>query len=386
MVFRAGLASTTAPDRRSLAPIALICQEPQVRIYPERASNLPRVFFGGPDRPYQFLRDALEELVEAAPPGSQIDWATYYFRDNRLASALMRASDRGVEVRVVVEPSPRLRNANERTLSLLQEHGLAGGLRFRPRFARLGQLHSKAYVFSHPHVALVGSFNPSSNGTPDDIALGEIGDQDRGYNLLLCLCEPELVLALRRHVAWLAGGAASPLDRFRPRLNRQTGHGATKLFFYPRLRTRLVERDIAALRRGDRVTAAVSHMKPGGFIAALGQARANGVEVDLFAHSTERRVPTELVKALTSRGLTITRVGDGERVPMHNKFVVLSRGSRQHAWLGSYNYNAKSRWLNDELLVRTDDPETVEALQLRFDEMKKLAAQVAGNAVTSEGT
>lgn len=351
----------------------------------QRISHVPHILFGGPDRPYQFLRNALEELVDQAPPGSRIDWATYYFRDIRLASALIRASDRGVAVRLVLEPNPRLRGANERAVLLLQEHGLSGGLRLRPRFARLGQLHSKAYVFSHPEVALVGSFNPSSNGRADDPALAEIGDQDRGYNLLLCLREPQLVAALRRHVTWLAAGAASPLDRFRPQLNWRTASGAVELYFYPRLRTRLVEADIATLGPGDRVSAAVSHIKAGGFTAALRKARANGAAVDLFTHSTERRVPTKLVKALRSHCISVIRVGDGERVPMHDKFVIVSRAGRQHAWLGSYNYNAKSRWFNDELLIRTQDPATVEALRLRFEQMRTLTAQSPAGAAASEG-
>lgn len=310
--------------------------------------------------------------MEASPAGASIDWATYYFRDVALAQALIRASDRGVAVRLVVEPHPRLRGANVEAVSLLKDHGLAGGLRLRPRFARLGQLHAKAYVFSHPGIALVGSFNASSNGTEADDALREIGDQDRGYNLLLRLDAPALVAALRAQVAWLGDGAASPLDRFRPRLNRAVRDGATELFFYPRLRTQIVEPDIATLRAGDRVQAAISHMKRGSFIAAIEAARAKGVAVDLFVHATERRVPSRLVAELAAQGISITRVGDGERVPMHNKFLVLDRGGARHAWLGSYNYNAKSRWLNDELLVRTADAATVDALEGRFAEMRGL--------------
>lgn len=340
---------------------------------PSQSPGVPRILFGGPDRPYGFLRDEMERLVDAAPAGSSIDWATYYFRDIRLASALIRASDRGVAVRLVVEPHPRLQGANQQALSLLKGHGLGGGLRLRERFARAGQLHCKAYVFSDPEIALVGSFNPSSNGTSDDAALAEIGDQDRGYNLLVRLDEPELVAALRQHVAWLGEGAASPFDRFRPRLNRAAGAGSVELFYYPRLRTQVVEHDIAALGKGDRVQAAVSHMKRGSFISALETARAKGAEIHLFVHATERRVPTRLVNELSAQGISITRVGDGELVPMHNKFVVLSRGGRTHAWLGSYNYNAKSRWLNDELLARATDPEIVGPLLLRFAEMKALA-------------
>ncbi|MFL6747978.1 MAG: phospholipase D-like domain-containing protein, partial [Sphingomicrobium sp.] len=68
---------------------------------------LGRVEFGGPDLPPRHLRDLLQQHVDQSPPGSRIDWATYYFRDRALAEALMRASDRGVSVRLVMEAKPR---------------------------------------------------------------------------------------------------------------------------------------------------------------------------------------------------------------------------------------------------------------------------------------
>lgn len=341
------------------------------------------ILFGGPDKPYGILRDTLEALVDAAPPGSRIDWATYYFRDLALASALIRASDRGVAVRLVIEPRPRRRDANDRVVALLRGHGLAGGFKLRRRRIGLGQLHCKAYVFSHPARALVGSFNPSSNGTPDDDVLKEIGDQDRGYNLLYRLRDPDLVAALARHVAWLQSTAATPLDRFRPHLNRPLGQSEVELFLYPRMRTRLVEREIAGLAKGDSIIAAVSHMKPGPFVGALRKARANGARVELIAHATERRVPGNLIEALAGQGIEITRLGDAHLVPMHNKFVILERAGQSHAWLGSYNYNAKSRYFNDELLVRTGEQQAVSALIRRFAEMKDAADRLERDDVRS---
>ena len=49
------------------------------------AGTLGRIEFGGPDLPPRRLRNLLQEQVDAAPPGSSIDWATYYFRDRALA-------------------------------------------------------------------------------------------------------------------------------------------------------------------------------------------------------------------------------------------------------------------------------------------------------------
>ena len=64
------------------------------------------VHFGGPDRPIGLLRDLLEQRVARVPTGGSIDWATFYFRDRRLAAALVEARERGVDVRVTLDAIP----------------------------------------------------------------------------------------------------------------------------------------------------------------------------------------------------------------------------------------------------------------------------------------
>jgi phosphatidylserine/phosphatidylglycerophosphate/cardiolipin synthase-like enzyme len=92
--------------------------------------------------------------------------------------------------------------------------------------------------------------------------------------------------------------------------------------------------------------------------------------VRLAVHATERRVPDTVVAALRDSGVAVARVGDARRVPMHNKFLVLDRGSgAREAWVGSFNYNPSSRWLNDEILLRTEEVAAVSALAARFEEM-----------------
>ena len=96
-------------------------------------SSLGRIEFGGPDLPPRRLRDLLQAQVDASPAGSRIDWATYYFRDRALAEALIRASDRGVNVTLVLEPNPRRKGANDPVIAMLKAHGLGGGLHlYRP--------------------------------------------------------------------------------------------------------------------------------------------------------------------------------------------------------------------------------------------------------------
>jgi len=331
--------------------------------------SLGAVEFGGPDLPPRRLRDLLQAQVDAAPPGSRIDWATYYFRDGALAEALIRASDRGVRVHVVLEPDPRRAGANDEVIAMLRDHGLRGGFHlYQPAPSDRGHLHAKIYAFSHPEVAWVGSFNPSGNDPDDPEVLAEIGDQDRGHNLLLGITRRKLVRALRSHVHRLASWSPVPL-KLRPRFNLPVKDGRTHLFFYPRLNPLLVERALAGLGRGDRFKAAYSHLKRGELTLQLQQAVGRGVVVELLVHDTERRVPSKVVEELLASGVRILRVRHPEGLPMHAKFVLIEERGERSAWLGSHNFNKKSLRLNAELLLRTEDEGVVGALQQRFAEI-----------------
>ena len=330
---------------------------------------LGTLHFGGPDLPERALRNLLQSHVDESPPGSSIDWCTYYFRDEALAEALIRASDRGVAVTLTVERTPRRKNANTAMLKRLEAHGLGGGLRiFAPRGPVHPHLHAKIYAFSAPRpIAFIGSFNPSGNEPEDAEVMAEIGDQDRGHNLLLGIEEPVLVDALRRHVSAIPVSGGLIASRLAPSTNRAIRAGDSALFFYPRIRTGQVERELHGIGKGTSIRAAISHLKGSRFVAAIGGAARRGAHVDLIVHDTERRVPGSDVVRLRQAGAIVRRLRHPLGWPMHAKFLLIEKpGDAAAAWLGSANFNPRSRWINQEILLRTTDGATTEALQARF--------------------
>ena len=335
--------------------------------------SLGSLEFGGPDLPPRRLRNLLQDYVDASPPASRIDWATYYFRDRKLAEALMRASDRGVLVKLVLEPDPRFAGANDAVISMLENHGLNGGFHlYRPRPDDKGHLHAKIYAFSHPDVAWIGSFNPSGDEPEDADVIAEIGDQDRGHNLLLGIQNPRLARVLRRHVARLSKSGKLP-PRLRPGFNRTIWGVGTRLYFYPRLFPYLVEHTVARMKSGDRLRGAISHLKPGEFTNQLQGAATRGASVELLVHDTTRRVPDGVVEGLEAAGVDIVRVHHEEGLPMHAKFLLIERGRKRAAWVGSYNFNKMSRRHNAEVLLRTDDQSVFTALERRFAIISSMA-------------
>jgi phosphatidylserine/phosphatidylglycerophosphate/cardiolipin synthase-like enzyme len=339
------------------------------------------IHFGGLDEPPSVLRDLLLARVQASPPGSEIAWATYYLRDPELADALVAAKRRGVRVRVIVEVSPRRSDANDGVIARLRE-GLGGDLRLHRGWVPGAYLHAKIYTFTGPQPeALIGSFNPTVASTDDPQFVRKMGDQNRGENLLVNFQDPSVVNALRHEAIRLwSGKGSSPFSRLK---NRSKRWSDLTLFFYPRLRTGVVDRGIKQLGPGDTVRAAISHMDRGPFSNELVQAARRGAKVEVVVDDARRRVSDDVVGQLKGAGIDVRRYCDAERLPMHAKFVIVDRKDRRLAWFGSFNYNFGSRYLNQEVLARTTDAKLIGRLEDRFqilaDEAEKRSCAPANS-------
>jgi hypothetical protein len=315
----------------------------------------PKVYFGGPDRPPRLLRDLLEQKVDAVPPGGTIHWLTYYFRDLALADALVRAQRRGVTVRLALEGEPHIENANAPVIARLSgPDGIGDGLRV-VRHRLPGHLHTKLYAFSHPEpVALVGSFNPSGNEPEDPAIVAEIGDQDRGHNLLVELDQPNLLKAFNARAAAIHSGAGR-FGLLSMSLKATVRTGGYTGYFFPRLGRNPLERLLAALRRGSKLRIAASHIRDETLARSLSGLMRRGVDVRVLTHHTMRRAPDAMVSYLRDAGITVHRYEHPDELPMHSKFILAEDQDRAWSTFGSYNLKGRSRWLNQELLVHSDD-------------------------------
>jgi phosphatidylserine/phosphatidylglycerophosphate/cardiolipin synthase-like enzyme len=336
------------------------------------------VHFGGPDRPVAFLRDLLAERIAQVPADGSIDWVTYYFRDRRLAAALVEARQRGVDVRVTLDGHPRTPRANDAVIEIL-EAGLGDGLRVvRGRLdgTLLGKvtrprLHEKLYCFSHPTpVAFVGSFNPSGDvpeAEPEVIEV--IGDHDRAHNLLVELGDPELVRDLVEHARRLHTARHGCFDRFEVSANRCLRHGGVSIYFWPRARRHPIMDLLLGLERGSRVRIAASHLSGCSSLREFCSLAARGVEIEMLTESTRRRVPLKVERRLTRAGISVRRLGTDGWIPMHNKFVLIESASSKWTVFGSFNWSEPSYRFNREIGVSSDDPQLFEAFAERWDQL-----------------
>jgi phosphatidylserine/phosphatidylglycerophosphate/cardiolipin synthase-like enzyme len=345
----------------------------------DQSSEVPfQAFWGGPDRPQRCLRDLLEERINGVPSGGEILWITYYFRDEGLAQALLKASQRGVKVRVVMEGSPRTETANSRVIELLAAEGALGEnlrvishSRIDKRF-KSSRLHEKLYYFSHPVPrVLVGTFNPSGNLPEDPEIISEIGDQDRGHNVLVEFLDQALVRGLYAHAQRLFCSTHGPWERFLPQNNRVISSGKIQALFFPRLRRTLFYNLLSGLDADSRLRMAVSHLSDPDICKRLIDLVRQGVHVEILTHDTERRVPSWVEEEMLRKGVIFNRYVHPEGLPMHNKFILIDALERQLLVFGSMNLSIRSLNVNHELLIIAEDSTLYHAFQHRWGEMLK---------------
>ena len=349
---------------------------PPEQLHVQPSEEAFQLFWGGPDRPQRFLRNFLEKRIHDVPSGGEILWVTYYFRDEGLAQALLKASQRGVKVRVVIEGKPRTEAVNNRVIELLAADGALGKNlrvlshnRLDKQF-KSSRLHEKLYYFSHPEpCALVGTFNPSGNLPEDSAIIAEIGDQDRGHNVLVEVLDQTLVRGLYAHAHRILRSFHGPWERLFPSSNRTLASDRTKVMFFPRLCRKGFDQLFVGLGVGSSLRIAVSHLNDPVSCERLLTLAKQGVHIAILAHDTERRVPSWVEEQLINNGITFNRYVHPEGLPMHNKFMLIETPERQVVTFGSMNLSVRSLNVNHELLVISEDQPLFQDFQQRWDKM-----------------
>ena len=337
------------------------------------------IYFGGPDQPANRLRDLLAEYIEAVPAGGAIDWVTYYFRDRRLAEQLLRAHRRNVTVTVTLEGNPHVPHANREVVSILSgAQGLGEGFRtvcLPPRIPMPSRgmgnpnLHEKLYCFSHPKpVAFIGSFNPSGDDPEDRPSIiNEIGDHNRAHNVLVGISEPALFDGLVNHARWIHRPRHRIFEPFFAESNRAIRGTNTVIHFLPRAQSHAAARFLGRFGDGARIRVAASHLNGKTSIKTmLGLAR-RGASLEILAEPTLRRVSLKAEKKLTEAGIPFRRITHAERLPMHNKFVLVEQDNRRWVVFGSYNWSTLSFWINQEICAISSEPKLFEAFAERWE-------------------
>ena len=216
---------------------------------------------------------------------------------------------------------------------------------------------------------LVGTFNPSGNSPEDPTVLHKIGDQDRGHNMLVEICETTLVTGLYAHAEQLFSGHHGPWERFLPRNNQVLASGDTRVLFFPRSQWGAFDVLFDALEPGSHLRMAVSHLNDRGICKRLFSLARQGVKIEILAHDTKRRVPSWVERQMLANGIVFNRYVHPEGLPMHNKFMLFETAGKRITTFGSMNLSVRSLHANHELLVVSEDLSLYLAIEQRWQSM-----------------
>lgn len=353
------------------------------RVLTPQTTSFPEIHFGGPDHPSGQLRNLLEERIAAVPAGGSINWVTYYFRDIRLAKALIQAQKRGVHITLCLEGRPRIPYANDAAIALLKgEKGIGDALRvitipglpspsdksWKP------QLHEKLYCFSHPEpVAFIGSFNPSGNDPEDDPGIIlEIGDQNRGYNALVGLKDPMLVEKLIEHARRLHQSPPGLFYRSTTNADRDVHSTDTDIYFWPRIDKHPVVQFLHNVGDSARIRIAASHIRAENAANVMIKLAQRGINLEILAEATTRRVTPKVEQRLLDAGIRFRRIRHTESLPMHLKFVLIEENDCAWSVFGSFNWTKPSFWLNHEIAVISRNPVIFQAFARCWDKLQSM--------------
>ena len=88
-------------------------------------------------------------------------------------------------------------------------------------------------------------------------------------------------------------------------------------------------------------------------------------------------MPEKAAKQLRAAGAILIRLGDGRQVPMHHKFALLEAGGERLVCFGSWNWTARSSYLNHEISAMSNDA----CLYNQFDQRWQGLAAMAADGV-----
>jgi phosphatidylserine/phosphatidylglycerophosphate/cardiolipin synthase-like enzyme len=66
-----------------------------------------------------------------------------------------------------------------------------------------------------------------------------------------------------------------------------------------------------------------------------------------------------------------------DQLPLHSKFILVDDTCTETACFGSYRFNERSRWYNNEVSVASREPAIVRALSERFAAIEAEALRLA---------
>ena len=344
------------------------------------SSEQSQIYFGGPDVKKHLLRDLLIEKIHLSQPGGKIIWVCYYLNDPHIIDALLDAAQRNVHVDIIIDSNPRCPSINDELsfkLDALSEGNInittiklkniwnLIGIRWHPH------LHSKLYYFSTPHPqALIGSYNPTADSDHlNDKQLSEIGDHSISHNALASITDPYIINKLIKYSNTLKSSTTKFFSRITQLHNRTHNSNQWSINFLPTFSQHPADQLLTKNDNNATIKCAISHLKGPGILRSFKNALNKGKKIEIVLESSERRISKHHLQFLNNQNIQYHQPKLHSHCLMHNKFIIYQSSNEHCVMFGSFNWSTRSRYLNHEIIARTDSPDIVEKFEMRWHKL-----------------
>lgn len=337
------------------------------------------IHFGGPDLAKNQLRDVLHASIQQTPGGAEIKWLCYYLNDQIIIDALIEASKRLVNVTLLIDKKPRTPQVNEKIIEQIKKH-ISPTLKLvllekKPFWQYLGihwhaHFHSKCYYFSAPSPhAYVGSYNPTAGFSElTTEIIKKIGDHSISQNVLVTVREPYIISTLLNYISRIQEKEFINKARILPVQNHSYISKEWQVDFLPRLSNHPVNRLLQAQQKPADIKCAISHLK-GPTVKSILSNASKRHNIELLLDASERRVPQASVTFLHKYKITTHQPKLPANCLMHSKFILHDNGDEQKVMFGSFNWSARSRLLNHEIIMTTSNQQIYNDFYARWVKM-----------------
>lgn len=320
-------------------------------------SGLPRCIFTEEARASSVLVKAIEKT------GYTLDVALYNLQIPDTAKALIKARDRGVKVRVVLDYEHLYPKANSDIQAIVDARL---DIRVMKGRGGSGSMHNK-YAILDGTALETGSANWS------------LFAENASYENMMFVFDRDILSGYQRNFEWMWAQGKLPSDRSAgwpkpgplPAAPRATvelnGERFPPYIFSPRGGTeQAIAKALDAARREISVAMFALTSKP--LMEALTRAASRGVKVRIMT-SLKASFPfkEEVRKAGIQHRVKRGRVENGV---MHNKYAVVDGRLLIN---GSFNWSGTAETLNAENTIFTTDPQYAEPYRAEFDKLYSTA-------------
>lgn len=326
---------------------------------PEKVSSKTD-FSDFPNYKFSYHNELIVKAIDAAE--KNLDIAIYSITLKEMPEALVRARDRGVKIRMIIDqfhvyprPGTQIKKLIEAGINIRTLRGERS----------YGVMHNKITIVDKQMV-ITGSYNWTFGAT------------FYNHENQIVTTHPIYTGGYNKYFSWMWSYANTldegaqeevemgyygepPVDP-NPVMNLN-GHSVPAYLFSPNADA---ENKLAAiLARAEKSIDAVTFTFSSGILAdAVIAAAGRGVKVR-FMTDKEMGKESVMVKRLFDNGVEVRwRGGRVEKGAMHNKFVILDGEILQ---TGSFNWTVNANWNSFENMIFTDDSSAVNAYQEKFD-------------------